>query len=441
MEKNDQAFDQEFKRILENPPPLFPSEGALQAMYERLEKEGTAPSAGLFMWPRSLYLALLMLPLLAGLLYLFFEVQHAKRHIHELNLLLTQATQTTDTLTHTIYRYDTIVEVIYLRKQLVGLSPTGYYSSAGTSFPSLRGITGVGGSTARPYPAVSRQGIRLNPFLPAQKRLLAHLAGAQPTANAGRPEADPALPPAMPVAISPLLTPPFSLRTSLLQHRPEAGLKPLPDLPGPKKRLYVSQLLRPMKPDGFEAGLFFDPYSILVPSSRRGISGGLSANFRYGQHLRLRTGAELFYLHYEEKSPTNMALFPPGTPRDVEDRLKEIYVTYYLLEIPIGMDYYFFPHSKWQAFGGAAWLLRKPLGRKLGYEYSGQVEEYKIDRQLGAAPFSFNQLRLRAGLQYTLYQHVRLRLGLQYSLDAQTNPHTFIPLDRLALQLGVGYGF
>ena len=444
MEPNDQAFDQGLKHILENPPPGLPNEASMQAMYERLSEEDRG--GRLLRWPRLLWAALIAIPLLLGFTFLYQQIHTAKQRIHELELLLTQQSHLSDTTFQhqVIYQYDTLVEVVYIKeKRVVPISspslpplfsyrPLSYaYSPSPDYFPpsiqrNRRWSLPTGSSS-------SSTGYYRNPFL--EEHLFTDSDSHFGNLDSGNNEAIYGL---------------TKVKNAYKRWIPEIpdpnpSIKPVPHPPAPRKRkgLHLDLLFASMSPTGSSIGLDLNPISYLMPEGHRGIGGGLNGALAYGDHLRFRVGAHVTRIRYEERDEARIALYPPGMPRNSEDRLKELYATLGYLEMSLGAEYLLRqPSQTWRPYFGATALWRAALSQNLRYEYisSTDTDEYYTTGNAGSTPVSFAGMRLSAGMTYRLNRRLGLRSGVHYTFDLRDVSSQPINLNRMGIRLGVEYG-
>lgn len=433
MNRNEQNFDKELKRILDNPPPMDPSKEVLEEMFERLETHAPSALGSLLLWPRPLWLSLALLPFLVGFGYLFYQLSLSQQKIHELELQLLQPMSVSDTTIHhqVIYRYDTVVHVRYIENRQVatyGGGPSARvpfppsplfssYSSAYTNRPSHTYLP-----NRRLFFDSSYRGFRSfqkddyltfsTPEKPSDERYIYQVQ---------------AIPRSLPL-LSSLLTSP----------KEDTPLKEVPPLLLKKASIPFGYHLRFFNPDEVEVMAQFQRASV-VPRDHPGLGGGLSARIGYGKSLGIMGGVELTRWNFEEKEESEIENYPSGTPRNAEDRLKELYVTLSLLEVPMGVQYRLFPQNTWNPYIGVETLFRKAISQNLGYEYINNFEEYRVDVSTGSSPWSFGGLRLSGGVQYPLTPNLNLTSGLWYATDLQDTPETLIPMDRWGVKVGVGY--
>ena len=427
MNLDEQNFDKALKRILDNPPPMDPSKEVLEEMFERLEAHAPSAWGTLWMWPRPLWLSVALLPFLLGFAYLFNQLSLSQQKIHELELQLLSSTTVFDTLTHqqVVYRYDTIVQVRYIENRLLATTYGGNHSSR----VQLPVYPTLGSYLSHTYTPGSSP-VNGSSFLYSSSyagKAFHHAGSLEETPESNRLIGGYPISSLLPQLSAPL-TAPKGVSEEI----------EVPSLLLKKASVPVGYQLRFLHPSEVEVRAQLQRASIL-PEEQAGLGGVLSARIGYGKKVGLVGGVEFTRWNFEEKEAEKVASYPPGIPRNEEDRLKELYVSLSLLEVPLGIQYRILPQSTWRPYVGVEALFRKAISQNLGYEYISNFEEYRVNTPLDSTPFSFGGLRFSGGVQYPMTSNWNLHGGIWYAGDLQETSETLIPMDRWGAQVGVSY--
>jgi hypothetical protein len=449
MEKKD--TNDIFKKILEQPPPMLPDMEALKDMHRRLDEheERKAKEKSALLW---WLIPLCVLPFLFSSMYFFSKYQTAQKNLEILNSQLAQnhvnlKASAIDTLTQriTIYEYDTILNTIYQdqiinRKKSKSSFAAREYAFISSLSPSLRNegtqphidaINTFKYSSIQPFhPELHRAGKVLSTNQLVQLLHQEQLAIASETNN---------LLPKNKAVIAPPL-PPVAFLNSIFKLE-----QPLPEVDFTTYQSDAKRSINPLwhlTPVGFHVGLNLSSVGFTKISGLNSylFNIGLAGEIEFIQNARLQVGFDYLTIDLETESPEEISRFPPITPDDPSDRLKEVNGDFAYLQIPITFRYIFPTHKKWKPVIGVGMTSILPISENLEYEFiSQQRGDYDIKGSVNSTSFSTKNIRGILGFEYKFSKKYSLQTEAYYNYGFEENENLLFNARYGGLNLGLKY--
>ena len=149
-----------------------------------------------------------------------------------------------------------------------------------------------------------------------------------------------------------------------------------------------------------------------------GLSLGLRGFIHFGNRLSLSLGAQVLSLHalIEDEGKTNN--FPYLSPTNPSDNFEHLDIELTAFQFPVGFQYLFTQHKKFNPFIGAGLVVNK--GHSVQYEYKYETatqSEYYLNLNEEDDILSANTFFARAGLMIDLHDNWSVQVEANYNFD------------------------
>lgn len=445
MEKHRHP-DESFKKILENHPQFKPSQTDLEDMRKRLDDaEKPQQKSGMVLW----WVPLLLLPMLMGSGYLFFQNQKLNTELQELSIKVSNI-QNDTILSHTTFIYDTIYRTTYIdnivERNRIHTSDSNVNSWTASALnyrqdnlrafafnsPSLFFEDGKN----LPFQFINPS----NPF--ELNNSFTTLQRYQSFKEKNQNNASPnSLDNEVVISNDAIFIP---SQFSFLVEKENANvlLENITPLFEYKKRRRNS--LYHMRPKGLRIGLDVSPLGMIALTGDQAQkpmnSYGFASEIEFNERFRIGLGVRQANIKFELKDPVQIAQYPAIQPNDPTDLVREMYVILNHLQVPISFKYLLGKNKKWKPFLSAGLVASRPLRQRFEYKLiSTSLEQYERDLTFKEGTFSIKNIQGSAGLEYSINKKWYADAHIFYLHDLELNPGEYFLLRNLGLNIGLKY--
>ena len=160
------------------------------------------------------------------------------------------------------------------------------------------------------------------------------------------------------------------------------------------------------------------------------------------ENRSLNIGVELLRENFEAKQASQIALFPAGIPDDPADILSEVKSNFSYLQIPVTLEQRFFIGEKFRPSVQFGFVAYQPIKQQFTYEFvNASIGEYKNSQSFTDGDFSFDNLRVGAGLDYTFTEKLSAGMQFTYQHGFSQAPNEYFNLRFWAVNFGLQYQF
>ncbi|HHS95233.1 MAG TPA: hypothetical protein ENJ45_01485, partial [Phaeodactylibacter sp.] len=441
-------FDKKMREILNTPPELEVDADALEGMRRRLKALHVAPVKNSF-WA---YLWLLfIIPMLFGGGFFLYEYNDLLTKYETLEQKLEDRIDSLQndekpfiqypekyiTYIDTIYRIDTIYQVVYHKNQKNSSGNTlahfpSFYSSPSKDFLSLtkKARTYSLSNASEQFRALgyknplgyknfadkySQRFAFDSPFI--QEPLLSLFSTTSNDTYIHE------------AVFLNTITDSLSYSPALLSYDDYLREVPLPK----EKSSYL------FIPKGVNLAIDYTP-KLFIQNKPGGSANrfGLYSRILFSGNQSLEIGLEFLQYQFETVDIDFINTLPLIIPPDnSSDPLHEVYGNLAYLQIPISLRHTFPSYKKFQSFLGVGIVGQKFIQNDLIFEYIRGTEEYQKGYIGTREGLSFNNYKLDLGLQYSLSKKLQTLLHLQYQSQLAASKGAYLPLRYWTVSLGL----
>lgn len=389
---NEKDFDKIMKNILENPPefPVEPkAKTAMQGLLDAQAKSGTSMP-----WLRYVA-ALLLIPLFTygwslhrKLNYSYDKIATLEQQISELNNTITD----TVIQQQIVYQRDTIIRVI-----AQPLSHLNTIAKRAASLPSSSKFSD------KPKDQIFQEALTVQPndLLLGLQKIRTKIKQEEKQDWVQN-------------ALASIDNSPFT------ELSPPERIDPLLDIDPFMFQAQQQKNNWQFRPVAWSVGpiIGLGHHELEIGQQNLGTSLGLRGFIHFGNKLSLSLGAQILNLHALIEDEAKINDFPNLTPTNPSDNFEYLDIELTAFQFPIGFQYHFTQHKKFNPFIGAGLVVNK--GHRVQYEYKYETVnqgEYYLNLNEDEAIFSANTFFARAGLMMDLNENWSLQVEGNYNFE------------------------